>query len=116
MQQDTFDRQQVTVCNTRSKVRIVTWNVRTMHQWETDKHKKEANRMNLDILGLAEVRWLKSGKLLSKEHMLIYSGDIKDHKHRVGILLNKQMSKSYMAHYALSSRIILVNFTANHLT
>ena len=64
--------------------------------------------MNLDTLGLAEVRWLKSGKLLSDEHMLIYSGDIKKHKHGVGMLLNKQMSKSYMAHYASSSRILLV--------
>ena len=45
--------------------------------------------MNLDILGLAEVRWLKSWKLLSDEHMLIYSGDINEHKHGVGMLLNK---------------------------
>ena len=79
MQQDTFDRQ-VTVCNTRSKVRIAKWNMHTS-AWETGKHKKEANRMNLDILGLAEVRWLKYRKLLSDEHMLIYSGDIKEHKH-----------------------------------
>ena len=32
MQQDIFDCQQVTVCNTRSKGRIATWNVHTMHQ------------------------------------------------------------------------------------
>ena len=108
MQQNTLDRQQVTVCNKRSKVRIATWNVLTMHQLETRKHKKEANRMNLDILGLAEVRWLKSGKLLSDEHMQIYVGDIKEHKHGVGILLNNEISKSYMAHYAISSRILLV--------
>ena len=49
--------------------------------------------MNLDILGLAEVRRMKSGKLLSDEHILIYSGDIKEHTHGVGMLLNKQMSK-----------------------
>ena len=107
MQQDTFDRQQVTVCNTRSKVRIATWNVRTMHQ------PGKLKNINLDILGLAEVRWLKSGKLLIGEHMLKYSGDIKGHKHGVGMLLNKQISKPYMAHYA--SRILLVNFTVNHL-
>ena len=78
MQQDTFDRQQVTVYNTRSKVHIATWNVRTMHQpGKLENIKKEANHMNLDILGLAEVRWLESYKLLSDEHMLIYSGDIK---------------------------------------
>ena len=70
MQQDTFDRQQVTFCNTRSKVRIATWNVRTIHQpGKLENIKNEANRVNLDMLGLAEVRWLKSGKLLSDEHI-----------------------------------------------
>ena len=38
--------------------------------------------------------------------MLIYSGDIKEHKHGVGMLLNKEMS--YMADYAISGKILLV--------
>ena len=42
---------------------------------------------------MAEVREVS----ISDEHMLIYSGDIKEHKHGAGMLLNKQMSKSYMA-------------------
>jgi len=109
MQQDTFDRHLVTACNTREKLRIATWNVRTMHQpGKLDNIKQEANRMKLDILGLAEVRWLKSGKLMSDDHMLIYSGETKDHKYGVGMLLNKRVSKSYMAHYAISSRILIV--------
>ena len=116
MQQDTFDRQPVTVCKTRLKIRIATWNVRTMYQpGELENIKKEANRMNLDILGLAEVRWLKSGKLLSDAHMLIYSGDIKQHKHGVVMLLNKEMSKSHMAQYAISSRILLVKLQCKTL-
>ena len=60
MSQDTFDGRQVDVCNTRSKVRIATWNGRTMHQpQKLGNMKKEGNRMNLDILVLADVRWLK---------------------------------------------------------
>ena len=38
MQQDTFDRQQMTVYNKRSKVHIATWNVLRIHQ--PGKHKK----------------------------------------------------------------------------
>ena len=45
--------------------------------------------------------------------MLIYSGDIKVHKHGVGMLLNKQMSESYMAHYVILSRILLVKLHGN---
>ena len=92
MQQDTFDRQQVTVCNTRSIVRIATWNLRSMHQpGKLENIKKETHRTNLDILSLAEVRWQKSGKLVSDEHMPVYSGDIKKHKHGVGMLLNTKI-------------------------
>ena len=80
MQQGTFDHQQITVFNTRSKVRIATCNVRIMQPGKLENIEKEANRMDLVILGLAEVRWLKSWKLLNDEHMLIYSGDIKEHK------------------------------------
>ena len=36
------------------------------------------------------MRWLKSGKLLSDEHMLIYSGDNKEHKHEVRMLSNSK--------------------------
>ena len=62
--------------------------------------------MNMDILCLAEVRWLNSGKLLSDKHMLIYYGDTKEHKHGVGMLLNKQISKSCMTHHAISGWIL----------
>ena len=56
-------------------MKIATWNVRTMHQaGKLQNVKEEAIRLNLDILGLAEVRWLGSGKLVSEDHTLIYSG------------------------------------------
>ena len=70
MQQDIFDCQQVTVCNTRSKVRIATWNVHIMHRpGKPENILKDANRMNLDIIGPTEMRWLKLGRLLSDYHI-----------------------------------------------
>ena len=74
-QQGAFDRHQVTACNTRTKMKIATWNVRTMHQaGKLQNVKEEAIRLKVDILGLAEVRWLGSGKLASEDHTLIYTG------------------------------------------
>ena len=73
-QQGAFDRYQVTACNTRTKMKIATWNVRTMHQaGKLQNVKEEAIRLKLDILGLAEVRWLGYGKLVSEDHTLIYT-------------------------------------------
>ena len=51
-------------------MKIVTWNVRTMYQTgKLDNIVLETKRM-----GLAEVRWLQSGKIVCNDHTLIYSG------------------------------------------
>ena len=95
MQRGAFDRHQVTAFNKRRKMKIATWNVRTMHLAEKLQNaKEEAIRLKLDILGLAEVRWLGSGKLLSEDHTLIYSGHKKEHKHGVGLLLSNVVARS----------------------
>ena len=74
-QQGTFDRQPVTACNLREKTRIVTWNVGTMYQpGKFECIQREASRLKIDILGLAEVRWTQSGKLTTDEHVMVYSG------------------------------------------
>ena len=45
---------------------------------------------------------------MCKDHTLIYSGHKKDHKHGVGLLLSKVVSKSVLGYCALSDRILLV--------
>ena len=68
----------------------------------------ETKRMGIDIMGLAEVRWLQSGKIVCNDHMPIYSGHKKYRKHGVGLLLSKVVSKSVLGYCALSDRILLV--------
>ncbi len=109
-QQGTSDRHPVTACNTRTKLKIATWNVRTMHQaGKLENISQEATRLKVDIMGLAEVRWLDSGKLVSGDHTLIYSGGSKSHRNGVGIMLNRNTAKSIMGYNAISDRVLLVN-------
>ena len=68
----------------------------------------ETKRMGIDIMGLGEVRWLQSGKIVCNDHTLIYSGHKKDHKHGVGLLFSKVVSKSVLGYCALSDGILLV--------
>ena len=90
MQQGTFDRHPATACNTREKMKIATWNVRTMYQaGKLENIVLETKRMGIDIMGVAEVRWLQSGKIVCNYHTLIYSGHKKYHKHGVDLLLSK---------------------------
>ena len=57
---------------------------------------------------LAEVRWLRSGKLVSEDHTLIYSGHKKEHTHGVGLLLSNVVAKPVIGFHGISDRIIIV--------
>ena len=108
-QQGTFERHPVIACNSRRKMKIATWNVRTMYQaGKLENIVLETKRMGVDIMGLAEVRWQQSGKIVCNDHTLIYSGHKKDPKDGVGLLLSKVVSKSVLGYCALSDRISLV--------
>ena len=58
------------VTGDRSKVRrckeqycIGTWNVRSMNQGKLEVVKQEMARMNIDILGISELKWTGMGEL-----------------------------------------------------
>ena len=90
-------------------MKIATWNLRTMHQaGKFQSVKEEAIQLKVDILGLAEVRWLGSGKLVSEDHTLIYTGHKKEHKHGVGLLLSNVVARSVIGFHGISDRVIIV--------
>ena len=64
--------------------------------------------LKLDTLGLAEVRCLGSGEIVSEDHTLIYSGHKKEHKHGVGLLLSNVVARSMIEFHGISDIIIIV--------
>ena len=48
-------------------MKFAPWNVKTMHHQpgKRENNKKEAARLKVDILGLAVVRWVCSGKVMT---------------------------------------------------
>ena len=73
MQQGNFNRHPATAFNTREKMKIAIWNVKTMYQaGMLENIVLETKRMGIDIMGLAEVILLQSGKILCNDHTLIY--------------------------------------------
>ena len=100
--------------NTRNKsetIRIATWNVRTLYQ--TGKLANvalEADRLNMDILGVSETRWTGNGRLnVDDKYEFIYSGKDK-HERGVGIMVKKKLSTAISRIITKSERIILVRF------
>ena len=70
------------------------------------------DRLKLSVLGLCEVRWKNAGQLVKGDKTVIYSGG--DQHHRgVALILNKQLSKSVLAVWPRSNRILLVKLKAS---
>ena len=55
--------------------------------------KREMERLNVNILGISEMRWKGAGRIPTDKHDLIYSGG-SIHERGVGLILDKETSKS----------------------
>ena len=47
--------------NLREKMRTGTWNVRTMNQGKLDIVKREMERIDVNLLGVRELKWTGMG-------------------------------------------------------
>ena len=92
--QVTFERHQAIVPQVprTSRWKIATWNVRTMHQVGKKANVgKEMQRLNLDVLGLSEVRWPGVGGIATSDGgCFIYSAG-QTTERGVGVMLSKPL-------------------------
>ena len=51
---------------------ITTWNVRSMNQGKLEVVKQEMARVNVDILGISELKWTGMGEFNSDNHYIYY--------------------------------------------
>ena len=68
----TGDRNKVRCC--RGQYCIGTWNVRYMNQGKLEVVKQEMARVNIDILGISELKWTGVGEFNSDDHYINYCG------------------------------------------
>ena len=53
---------------------IGTWNVRSMNQGKLEVVKQEITRVNIDILGISELKRTGMGEFNSDDHCVYYCG------------------------------------------
>ena len=82
----------------RSKVRsckekycIGTWNVRSMNQGKLEGVKHEMARVNVNMLGISELKWTGMGELNSDDHYIYYCGQESLRRNGVAIMVNKRV-------------------------
>ena len=68
---------------------IGTWNVRSMNQGKLEVVKQEMARVNVDILGISELKWTGMGKFNSQDNYIYYCGQESLRRNGVAIIVNK---------------------------
>ena len=88
----------VDVTGDRSKVRcykgqycIGTWNVRSIYQGKLEVVRQEMARVNVDILGISELKWTGMGEFNSDDHYIYYCGPESIRRNGVAIMVNKRV-------------------------
>ena len=82
----------------RSKVRchkeqycIGSWNVRSMNQGKLEAVKQEMARVNIDILGISELKWIGMGEFNSDDHYIYYCGQESLRRNEIALIVNKRV-------------------------
>ena len=71
-----------------------TWNVRSMNQGKLKVVKKEMARVNVDILGISELKRTVMGEFNSDDHYIYYSQQETLRRNGVAIIVNKSLKYS----------------------
>ena len=89
---------------------IGTWNVRSMNQGKFKVVKQEMARVNYNILGISELKWIRMGEFNSDDHYIYYRGQEFLRRNGVAIMVNKRVQNAVLGCSLKNDRMISVRF------
>ena len=88
----------------------LTWNVKSMNQGKLGVVKQEMARVNVDILGISELKWTGMGEFNSDDHYVYYCGQESLRRNGVAIMVNKRVQNAVLGCSLKNNRMISVRF------
>ena len=70
---------------------IGIWNARSMNQGKLDMVKREMAGVNINILGISELKWIGMGEFNSDDHYTYYCRQESLRRKAVAIIVNKRV-------------------------
>ena len=94
---------------------IGSWNLRATNQGRLDVVKQEMASVNVDILGISELRWTGMGEFDSDYHYIYYCGQKSLRRNGVAIMVNKRVRNAvYLDAISKTTERPLLISKANH--
>ena len=93
-----------------------TWNVRSMSQDKLEVVKQEMARVNINILGISELKWTGMGEFNSDDHYIYYCGQESLRRNGIAIMVNKRVRNAVFGCNLKNDRMISVRFQSKPFT
>ena len=67
-------------------------------------------RVNIDILGISELKWTGMGEFNSDDHYIYYCGQESLRRNELALIVNKRVWNAVLGCNLKNNRMILINF------
>ena len=81
-----------------------------MNQGKLEVVKQEVARVNVDILGISELKWTAMGEFTSDDHYIYYCGQESLRRNGVALIVNKRVQNAVLGCNHKKDRMISVRF------
>ena len=81
-----------------------------MNQGKSEVVKKQMSRVNIDILGISELKWTGMGECNSDDHYIYFCGQGSIRRNRAAIIVNKRVQNAVPGCNLKNDRKISVRF------
>ena len=81
-----------------------------MNQGKLEVVKQEMARVNIDILGISELKWTGIGEFNSDDHYFYYCGQESLRRNGVALIVNKSVGNTVLGCNLKKDRMISVHF------
>ena len=80
-----------------------------MNQGKLEKVKQEMARVNINILGISELKWMGMGEFNSDDHYIYYCGQEFLRRNGVALIVNKRVQNAVLGCSLKNDRMISVS-------
>ena len=87
-----------------------SWNVRPINQGKLEVIKQKMARVNINILGISELKWTGMGEFTSDDHYIYYSGQESLRRNGVAVTGNKRVQNAVLGCNLKNGRMISIHF------
>ena len=95
---------------------VGTWNVRSMNQGKLEMVKQDKARVNINFLGISELKRTGMGEFNSDNQCIYYSGQESLRRNRVPIIVNKRIQNAVLGCNLKNDRMIAVHIQGKPFT